>query len=77
MKIIVVVPTYNEVANLAAFAAEMLALPARGLRLLVVDDESPDGTGLQRADRGPSQKAPPRSRSGLQGRLRPRTGQEG
>jgi dolichol-phosphate mannosyltransferase len=45
MKVTVVVPTYNEAANLAAFAADMLALPVRGLRLLVVDDESPDGTG--------------------------------
>jgi dolichol-phosphate mannosyltransferase len=45
VKVTVVVPTYNEAANLAAFAAELLAQPTRGLRLLVVDDESPDGTG--------------------------------
>jgi dolichol-phosphate mannosyltransferase len=45
MSVIVVVPTYNEAANLAPMAAALLALPVTGLRLLVVDDDSPDGTG--------------------------------
>ena len=43
MRPIVVVPTYNERANLPALAAALLALPE--VRLLVVDDASPDGTG--------------------------------
>lgn len=45
MNIIVVVPTFNEAGNLSALADALLALPLPGLRLLVVDDDSPDGTG--------------------------------
>lgn len=41
----VVVPTYNEVDNLRPLTAELWALPLSGLRILVVDDGSPDGTG--------------------------------
>jgi dolichol-phosphate mannosyltransferase len=41
----VVLPTYNEAKNLAAMAQALLALPLPGLRVLVVDDASPDGTG--------------------------------
>ena len=45
MKPIVVIPTYNERENVAAMAAAVLEnLPAGG-RLLVLDDNSPDGTG--------------------------------
>ena len=45
----VVLPTYNEIENLPAISEEILAaLP--GSILLVVDDNSPDGTG-QLADR--------------------------
>ena len=41
----VVIPTYNEVLNLAAvLEATRAELPARS-RILVVDDNSPDGTG--------------------------------
>jgi dolichol-phosphate mannosyltransferase len=43
---IVVLPTYNEAANLAAMVQALLAQPLPGLRVLVVDDASPDGTGL-------------------------------
>ena len=42
---IVVLPTYNEVENLPRLVDRLWALPLRGLRLLVVDDGSPDGTG--------------------------------
>ena len=42
---VVVIPTYNERENLPAIASAVLALPAPGLRLLIVDDNSPDGTG--------------------------------
>ncbi|MDI5962727.1 polyprenol monophosphomannose synthase [Streptomyces sp. SL13] len=38
-------PTYNEAENLPRMAEALLALPLPGLRLLVVDDNSPDGTG--------------------------------
>ena len=41
----VVLPTYNEAANLPVIVAELLALPLSGLRILVADDNSPDGTG--------------------------------
>lgn len=40
----VVVPTYNEADNLDELLTQLLALPAR-LGVLVVDDNSPDGTG--------------------------------
>lgn len=41
----VVLPTYNEVANLPVIVAALLDLPLTGLRILVADDNSPDGTG--------------------------------
>lgn len=44
-RLTVVIPTYNEADNLPAMAAALLALPIPALQLLVVDDNSPDGTG--------------------------------
>ncbi|HEY2129540.1 MAG TPA: polyprenol monophosphomannose synthase [Streptosporangiaceae bacterium] len=41
----VVLPTYNEAANLPVVVAALFALPLPGLRVLVADDNSPDGTG--------------------------------
>jgi len=41
----VVLPTYNESANLPALVEALLALPLPNLSILVVDDNSPDGTG--------------------------------
>ena len=41
---LVVVPTYNERENLPPLTQRLLALPAK-VDLLVVDDNSPDGTG--------------------------------
>lgn len=41
----VVLPTYNEAANLPVIVDELFALPLTGLRVLVADDNSPDGTG--------------------------------
>jgi dolichol-phosphate mannosyltransferase len=41
----VVMPTYNEAGNLPGMADALMELPLPGLRLLVVDDSSPDGTG--------------------------------
>ncbi len=54
----VVMPTYNEAENLPPIAEALLGLPLPGLRLLVVDDNSPDGTGevaeeLAERHRGP------------------------
>jgi dolichol-phosphate mannosyltransferase len=43
-KTLVVVPTYNERENLSPLAQRLLALPVP-VDLLVVDDNSPDGTG--------------------------------
>jgi dolichol-phosphate mannosyltransferase len=43
-KTLVVVPTYNERENLPPLAQRLLALPV-AVDLLVVDDNSPDGTG--------------------------------
>jgi len=45
MKLMVVIPTYNEAQNLSALTAELFALDLDGLGILVVDDNSPDGTG--------------------------------
>ena len=45
MKPIVVVPTYNEADNIAAFTQALFDLAVPALNVLVVDDESPDGTG--------------------------------
>jgi dolichol-phosphate mannosyltransferase len=44
MKTLIVVPTYNEAHNIAALLAEVLS-SAPGADVLVVDDNSPDGTG--------------------------------
>jgi dolichol-phosphate mannosyltransferase len=40
---LVIVPTYNERDNLPLIAAGLMALP--GITMLIVDDQSPDGTG--------------------------------
>src|SRR2546422_5353327 len=42
---LIVVPTYNEAANLATLVTQVLAQDPR-LEILVVDDNSPDGTGV-------------------------------
>lgn len=43
MSTLVVVPTFNEAENLPRLVTEIIAQP--GVSLLVVDDNSPDGTG--------------------------------
>ena len=42
---IVIVPTYNEAENLPRLVDRLWALPVAGIRVLIVDDGSPDGTG--------------------------------
>jgi dolichol-phosphate mannosyltransferase len=44
MKPVVIVPTYNERDNIEILLGELLALPVN-LSVIVVDDNSPDGTG--------------------------------
>lgn len=45
MKLTVIIPTYNEAENLAKISAALLALPLPDFSILIVDDNSPDGTG--------------------------------
>ena len=45
MKIIQVIPTYNEAENLPILVSALLSQGIEGLNLLIVDDNSPDGTG--------------------------------
>lgn len=44
MRIVVIIPTYNEAENLPKMVSALFALPL-DLSILVVDDNSPDGTG--------------------------------
>jgi dolichol-phosphate mannosyltransferase len=44
-KVVVVVPTYNERDNLPRIVGKLDALQMPNLHVLVVDDDSPDGTG--------------------------------
>nr|WP_235747182.1 polyprenol monophosphomannose synthase [Nocardia coffeae] len=45
MKVTVVVPTYDERDNLPVAVERLTSLPVSDLHILVVDDNSPDGTG--------------------------------
>jgi len=45
LQITVIIPTYNEAENLPNLFSALFSLPLDGLKLLVVDDNSPDGTG--------------------------------
>jgi dolichol-phosphate mannosyltransferase len=44
MRPLVIVPTYNERENVSPLVSALLTLD-KGLRVIVVDDQSPDGTG--------------------------------
>jgi dolichol-phosphate mannosyltransferase len=46
VKLTVVMPTYNEANNVRPMTKALLALDIPTLDILIVDDESPDGTGL-------------------------------
>ena len=50
MRIIQIIPTYNEVENLPILISALLSLQLPNLHILIVDDNSPDGTG-ELADR--------------------------
>lgn len=45
MQITVIIPTYNEAENLPNLFSALFSLPLPELKLLIVDDNSPDGTG--------------------------------
>jgi dolichol-phosphate mannosyltransferase len=45
-----VIPTYNEAENLPRLFSALFDLPLPDLRILVVDDNSPDGTGQMAED---------------------------
>lgn len=45
MKTTIVIPTYNESENLPILVERVFSLPVPDLTILVVDDNSPDGTG--------------------------------
>jgi dolichol-phosphate mannosyltransferase len=44
LQVTVIVPTYNEKENIESLVMQLLALPTR-VNVVVVDDNSPDGTG--------------------------------
>lgn len=46
MKTTIVIPTYNESANIQPMTEALLGLGLPETRVLIVDDESPDGTGV-------------------------------
>jgi dolichol-phosphate mannosyltransferase len=45
LQLTVVIPTYNEAENLPKLIEALFSQPLDGLKILVVDDNSPDGTG--------------------------------
>ncbi len=52
MKTTIVIPTYKEAENLPKIVEAIFALPLPDLTILVVDDNSPDGTGQIAEDLG-------------------------
>ena len=46
MKLTIVIPTLNEAQNVRPMVEALLALGIPALSILIVDDESSDGTGL-------------------------------
>ncbi|GAB4574955.1 MAG: polyprenol monophosphomannose synthase [Anaerolineae bacterium] len=44
-RVMILLPTYNEAENLADMVHTLLALPIDDLEIMVLDDNSPDGTG--------------------------------
>lgn len=57
MRTTIVIPTYNEAENLPKLVAALFELPLDDLSILVVDDNSPDGTGRlaeELAERNPT-----------------------
>jgi len=45
LQLTVVIPTYNEAENLPKLVSVIFNLPIQDLKILIIDDNSPDGTG--------------------------------
>ena len=45
--ITVIIPTFNERKNISKIVKKIFNLKIKNLNILVVDDSSPDGTGLE------------------------------
>ncbi len=45
MKRLVIIPTYNEKANISKLVSKIQSLEIEGMDILFIDDNSPDGTG--------------------------------
>lgn len=45
MQLYIIIPTYNEAENITNLIQELFSLPIPKTKILVVDDNSPDGTG--------------------------------
>ncbi len=43
---LIIIPTYNEIENLKTLVHDIFALTLPGLEILIIDDHSPDGTGI-------------------------------
>lgn len=56
MKTTLITPTYNEAQNLPRLLKALFSLPLEDLTVLVVDDNSPDGTGDIAEDEGKKRK---------------------
>ena len=52
MNTTIVIPTYNEAENLPVLVPAVFNLPLPGLKILIVDDNSPDGSGQIGEDLG-------------------------
>jgi dolichol-phosphate mannosyltransferase len=52
MKTVVMIPTYEEAESIGSLIDELLLLPLEDMEILVVDDDSPDGTGKIVSGRG-------------------------
>jgi len=52
VKTTIVIPTFNEAENLPVLVEKLFGLPLTDLSILVVDDNSPDGTGQIAEDLG-------------------------
>jgi dolichol-phosphate mannosyltransferase len=52
MKTVVIIPTYNEAENILLLINKILKLKIKNLDILVVDDNSPDGTSIIVKDKG-------------------------
>ena len=46
MKICLIIPTYNEKENIVKLIKQIFDLKINGLEIIVIDDNSPDGSGF-------------------------------